>query len=444
MFLKKRRVSFFTKIFLFSATIVVFTLLISYIANVVFIDQFYLYRKKNMMLKIVEDVKKYSIEKNENGIDECMTRVREIEGIEITLNKRNMRMGMMSNHMSRDIKVPIREFSKKNLPGIGALILYYRDKLPDGRDIYVSTSLSIMKAHKHETNLFNMITGVCALIFSLFAGAFFSKKITGDIAILSSRADKISQLQFSESVEIDRDDEIGDLSRSLEKMSRSLAISIENLKSFVSTASHELRTPISIILTHTTALLEGKIEEKNEIKKYNSIILKEILEMRELTENLLTISKLDSPNYGLRKEKINLLEIINNSVEKYDFLEMEKDLQIKINLEVKVEEREYDIKLLKLTFDNIIQNAFRYSPDRGKIDIFREECKLIIRNEMVGDDILEIESISKPFFRGKNAENMGVDGMGLGLSIIKKSLDLNNIPFEILIDNNMFVVELKI
>ncbi|MGL4252511.1 MAG: HAMP domain-containing sensor histidine kinase [Fusobacteriaceae bacterium] len=442
---KKKRVSFFMKIFLFSSLIVIFTLFISYIANVAFIDQFYVYRKKNMMLEITESVKKYSIEKNEEELDQYIYRTRELEGIEIALDKKAMRMGnpmMMSHHMSMNSKIPLGEFSQKTLPGVGALILYYGEKLPDGRNIYVSTSLSVMTAHKHESNLFNLITGFFALLFSMFAGAFFSKKITGDIALLSQKADKISRMEFPDKVEIDRNDEIGDLSRSLEKMSQSLSVSIENLKSFVSTASHELRTPISIIITHSTALLEGKIKEKNEIRKYNSIILKETLEMKELTENLLTISKLDSPNYGVKKEKVNLLEVINYSREKYDFLEMEKDLQIEEEIEEK--QVNYDTKLLKLTFDNIIQNAFRYSPYRGKVEIFQDNQYLIIRNEVGGESCVDIESIFQPFSRGKNAEDMGVDGMGLGLSIVKKSLELNGIPFQVLADKNFFTVKLKI
>ncbi|MGL5542601.1 MAG: sensor histidine kinase, partial [Fusobacteriaceae bacterium] len=129
---KKKRVSFFMKIFLFSSLIVIFTLFISYIANVAFIDQFYVYRKKNMMLEITESVKKYSIEKNEEELDQYIYRTRELEGIEIALDKKAMRMGnpmMMSHHMSMNSKIPLGEFSQKTLPGVGALILYYGDNL---------------------------------------------------------------------------------------------------------------------------------------------------------------------------------------------------------------------------------------------------------------------------------------------------------------------------
>lgn len=446
MFLKRMRVSFFTRIFTFSSLIVIFTLFISYIANIIFIDQFYIYRKKKMMTEIIETAKNYSVKGEESRLDEYIRQVRELEGIEVSIDRKSLRMPnsmMMNSHMSMAAKIPLNEFSKKKLSGVGALILYYGEKLPDGRNIYVSTSLSVMAAHKHETNLFNLITGFFALIFAMAAGAIFSKKITGDIALLRDKAEKISMLEFPEEIAIQRSDEIGDLSRSLEKMSHSLSSSINNLKTFISTASHELRTPIAIIINHATALVGGKIEDKNEIKRYNSIILKEILEMRELTENLLIISKLDASSYGIKKEKVDLVEIIRNSVEKYDFIEMEKNLQILLNL--KESTIISDPKLLKLIFDNIIQNAFRYSPSEGTVEIFQEGEYLSVKNEIL-DSInidIDIDHIQKPFFRGKNAEDMGVDGMGLGLSIIRKSADLIGIPFEISVGENFFKVRLK-
>lgn len=447
MFLKRKRVSFFTKVFAFSSVIVVFTLLINYIANIILLDQFYIYRKKKIMLNVIERAKNYLEKGEERELKEYIYQIRELEGIEINVERRNPmsmmnHMSMMNNHMLMKSKIPLNEFSMGKIPGVGALILYYGEKLPDGNSMYVSTSLSVMNAHKHESNLFNLITGFFALIFSMFAGAFFSKKITGDIAILSEKADRISQMDFPENIEIERNDEIGDLSRSLDKMSQNLSKSVSNLKSFVSTASHELRTPISIILTHATALLQGKIEERDEIKRYNSIILKETLEMRELTENLLIISKLDSANYGIKKEKIDFLEIIKHAMERYDFLEMEKDLQIVIDVDKR--EIDSDSKLLKLALDNIIQNAFRYSPYGGKVQIFQNESYLIIKNEIEKKIYIDVEEILQPFSRGKNAEEMGVDGIGLGLSIIKKSLELNRIPFKISVEEDFFVVKLEL
>lgn len=445
MFLTKMRVNFFTKVFLFSSSIVIFTLLISYVGNIIFLDQFYIYRKKKMMLEIIEVTKNYSLKNEEKKLEEYIYRIRELEGVEVNIDKNSLRMNsnnMMSNRMSMTTKIPLNQFSKNNLPGIGALILYYGEKLPDGRHIYVTTSLSVMNAHKHETNLFNLLTGFFALIFSLITGAFFSKKITEDIALLSKKAEKIAKLDFPKEIAIQREDEIGDLSKSLEKMSSELSNSITNLKSFVSTASHELRTPISVLITHSKALLENKFENEAEEKKYKGIILKEVLEMRELTENLLTISKLDALDYKSKKENTDFLEIIKDSIEKYDFLELEKELEVDLNISEKYTIG--DRKLLKLAFDNIIQNAFRYSPQYETVEIYQKENYLFIRNKTNGEKDLDIKHILQPFTRGKNAEQMGVDGMGLGLSIIKKALFLNDTEFKIEIDERFFTVKLKL
>ncbi|MGL5056579.1 MAG: sensor histidine kinase, partial [Fusobacteriaceae bacterium] len=240
---------------------------------------------------------------------------------------------------------------------------------------------------------------------------------------------------------IHRKDEIGDLSKSLEKMSLELSNSINNLKSFVSTASHELRTPISVLISYSKALLENKFENEAEEKKYKSIILKEVLEMRELIENLLTISKLDALDYKSKKENINFLEILKDSIDKYDFLELEKELEVNLNIQNSFIMS--DKKLLKLAFDNIIQNAFRYSPQFETIDIFQKENYLFIKNKINTENKLDAQHLLQPFVRGKNAEDMEVDGMGLGLSIIKKALLLNETDFDIEINEHFFIIKLK-
>ncbi|MGL5049790.1 MAG: sensor histidine kinase [Fusobacteriaceae bacterium] len=413
-------------------------------SNIIFLDQFYIYRKKKMMLEIIKIAKDYTLKNEEKNLDEYIYKIKELEGVEVNIDKKSLRMSrsnMMSNHMSMTTKIPLNQFYKNNLPGVGALILYYGEKLPDGRNIYVSTSLSVMNAHKHETNIFNFLTGIFALIFSILAGAFFSKKITKDISLLSKTAEKIAKLDFPKNIAIHRKDEIGDLSKSLEKMSLELSNSINNLKSFVSTASHELRTPISVLISYSKALLENKFENEAEEKKYKSIILKEVLEMRELIENLLTISKLDALDYKSKKENINFLEILKDSIDKYDFLELEKELEVNLNIQNSFIMS--DKKLLKLAFDNIIQNAFRYSPQFETIDIFQKENYLFIKNKINTENKLDAQHLLQPFVRGKNAEDMEVDGMGLGLSIIKKALLLNETDFDIEINEHFFIIKLK-
>ena len=445
MYLTKIRVNFFTKIFGFSLFIVLITILINYTFNAIFLEKFYIYRKKELMLKVIQNAKIIYETQSENSFENYIYDVKESMGIEVDI-KNKKKNHMMGNHMMRRSdsieNIPYNKFVDKELLGNDAKILYYGEELSKDSGIFVSTSLSIIQAHSHESNIFNIMTALVALIVSLGSGLIFSKRITKDIGYLNEKADKISRLDFPKNIEINRNDEIGDLSRSLEKMSKELSTSVSNLKSFVSNASHELRTPIAVICTHATALLEHKEIEEKEKRKYYEIILKVGNEMKELIENLLTLSKLDSTVFKLKKENVNLRKIIEEALERYDIIELERDISVEISLVT--ENIIGDPRILKLVLNNLIQNALKYSIIGGSVKISQTLNCLVIENTFQGELGNEIEKLLQPFSRGRNAEDFKFDGMGLGLSIISKALNLTSIKYEIEVDQNRFIVKLKI
>ena len=445
MYLTKIRVNFFTKIFGFSLFIVLITILINYTFNAIFLEKFYIYRKKELMLKVIQNAKIIYETQSENSFENYIYDVKESMGIEVDI-KNKKKNHMMGNHMMRRSdsieNIPYNKFVDKELLGNDAKILYYGEELSKDSGIFVSTSLSIIQAHSHESNIFNIMTALVALIVSLGAGLIFSKRITKDIGYLNEKADKISRLDFPKNIEINRNDEIGDLSRSLEKMSKELSTSVSNLKSFVSNASHELRTPIAVICTHATALLEHKEIEEKEKRKYYEIILKVGNEMKELIENLLILSKLDSTVFKLKKENVNLRKIIEEALERYDIIELERDINVEISLVT--ENIIGDPRILKLVLNNLIQNALKYSIIGGSVKISQTLNCLVIENTFQGELGNEIEKLLQPFSRGRNAEDFKFDGMGLGLSIISKALNLASIKYEIEVDQNRFIVKLKI
>ena len=445
MFSIKIKMNLFRKIFGFSIFIILTTLLTNYFFNAIFLEKFYIYRKKEMMMRVIETGRYIYETQSEDSYENYVYDVKEAMGIDIDV-KTIKKNHMMGNHMMRrttNVNNPVyNKFEVQELLGNDAKSLYYAEKLSEEKAIFVRTSLSVIQSHSHESNIFNIITALIASLISLIAGVVFSKRITKDISYLKEKADKISKLEFPENISIPREDEIGDLSRNLEKMSNELSTSINNLKSFVSNASHELRTPIAVICAHATALLEEETLDLTEKRRYHEIILKVGNEMKDLTENLLTLSKLDSSVFKVKKEKLDLNEILNDALEKYDIIELEKDIEI--NVSIKTSNILGDSRLLKLIFNNLIQNALKYSKVGGRIEIFEKDEFLFIENSF--DGIIEIDkkNLLQPFARGKNAEEFKLDGMGLGLSIVQKASDLGDIEYDIVIDREMFIVKLKI
>lgn len=445
MSLIKARVNLFTKIFGFSTFLVLITLLINYIFNAIFLENFYIYRKKDMMLKVIEKAKIIYEKNSSTDLENYIYDIKEFNGIDIdivNLEKRKMMNYHMMRRNNNFENLPYNKFINKEFLGNDAKILYYGEELSKNTGIFVSTSLSVIQAHSHESNIFNFITAILALIVSLGSGIIFSKRITKDISYLNEKAKKISELNFPSKIEISRNDEIGELSISLNKMSRELVSSINNLKSFVSNASHELRTPISIICTHATALLENKTMNEYDKIKYYNIILKVGNEMKELIENLLTLSKLDNTVFKIKNESLNIKEIIEEAFEKYDILELEKDLTVKIQINTPIINS--DSRIIKLILNNLIQNALKYSCVGGEVNIFQEDNYLIIKNSFEGFLENKNNILLQPFARGKNAEDFNFDGTGLGLSIVDRALNLSKIYYELKIIDNSFLIKLKL
>lgn len=424
------KINFFQKIFIFSVAIVIFTVSIGYILNIFFLDEFYLYRKKENMLKVAEKTKILVAERRKDELDEYKEDLRDKEGIDISILKER------NKHMRRKEEENIKEgFNVATVTKAKIKLLIYSEKLPDGRNLILRTSLSVMNSHKHELSIFNILTTIVSVLLSMVVGRVFSKKITMNIEKLNSVTRKISVLDFSEKTDVHTGDEIEELSKNIDIMSNNLNLSIDNLRSFASNASHELRTPITVISTHAQALANGIVKEEQEQRKYYKVILKESSYMNDLVGNLLTISRLSSPGIKLDIKDVKFKEILKDSIEKYEILELEKDIEWDIaisDIAIKCDE-----KIFKIAIDNLVHNALKYSPNNEIIKVYREENKIVVENRIKGN-LDRIDNLCEPFTRGENAKEEKIDGNGLGLSIVKKIMELNKIDFGILIEDKKF------
>lgn len=427
----KIKINFFKKIFILSIFIVFFTVTIGYILNIFFLDRFYIYRKKESMLQASEIIKVLILKKDREVLEDFREDLIDKEGIDISIVR-------SKHHLRRKGEIgKIKEgFNITNISRTNSNLLIYHEVLPDKRNLVLRTSLSVMSAHKHEMNIFNFITTLISLFISMILGRIFSKKITSNLEKLNIATKKISILDFSEKIDIKSGDEIEELSESINTMSKNLSLSIENIKSFSSNASHELKTPITVINTYAQALVSGVVEKEEGRKKYYSAILKESNNMSDLVNNLLIISRLSSPGVKLNKEKINLLDLIKESIEKYEILELEKDIEWEIKLENEI--LFCDKKIFKISLDNIIHNALKYSKDMEKIKIYKNQNRIFIENK-IENEIKNINSLWEPFARGENANEMKIQGYGLGLALVKKIMDLNNLSCGIKIRGNNFI-----
>ncbi|MGL5578640.1 MAG: sensor histidine kinase, partial [Fusobacteriaceae bacterium] len=181
---------------------------------------------------------------------------------------------------------------------------------------------------------------------------------------------------------------------------------------------------------------EDMFTKKERLEAYEKLI-KETEGMGELIQNLMTLSKVSYSKNNLNPININLKKIVMASVYKYEMLEIDKGLDVQVDIDRDV----YlltDYSFFKVVLDNLIQNAMKYAPLESALHIFIEENRLVIENELEKNLQEKKENLFEPFKRGSNVSGTDIEGSGLGLSIVKSILELLNFSYSLEIDGKIF------
>ncbi|MDS0528168.1 HAMP domain-containing histidine kinase [Clostridium sp. SHJSY1] len=189
--------------------------------------------------------------------------------------------------------------------------------------------------------------------------------------------------------------------------------------------SHDIKTPITTIRGFSAALYEGLIEEEEKKERYYKTIYNKAEHVGELVDDLFEFVKMDSTQYVLKLQKIDICEFIRQViVNYYDELE-EKNFELIVKIPEEAINLKIDAKLFKRVISNLIQNSIKYNPIGTKLRVEVKEFKRYVIIEIADSGIgikSEIQDkVFDPFVRGD--ESRSSDGSGLGLAIAKKIVE---------------------
>lgn len=208
-------------------------------------------------------------------------------------------------------------------------------------------------------------------------------------------------------------------------------------KDLVSKITHEISTPLTGIAGFVEAI-EDKIIPENEIPKIVKTIKEEVERLTKLIDDLRNYSFIESINFKLNIEDINLKEEIEYALEIIKNKYKDKDIKVEISVEQIVIKG--DKKRIKEIFINILDNAFKFSKENGTVYIKNYKDKnyayVSIKDEGIGIDKEDLNKIFTKFYRGKNAELNETKGTGLGLLITKELVEAHKGKIEIKSEKN--------
>jgi two-component system phosphate regulon sensor histidine kinase PhoR len=199
---------------------------------------------------------------------------------------------------------------------------------------------------------------------------------------------------------------------------------------FINNMTHEFKTPIATIDLALNAVKNEKVKKDNTlVDKYLSIIKEENKRMNLQVENVLKISQLENKNILLNKTKTNINDIILKSVASVKLLLDEKNGSIDLKLSENIIEFEFAFDEMINVFINILDNSIKYSKEEPKIHIesFMDLnlIKVKITDNGIGMSTKVKNKIFENFYRETKGNIHNVKGHGLGLSYVKKIVDLH-------------------
>ncbi|MFC7285830.1 ATP-binding protein [Phocicoccus pinnipedialis] len=196
---------------------------------------------------------------------------------------------------------------------------------------------------------------------------------------------------------------------------------------FISSVSHELKTPMVMLTGYSEALLDGVVTDEDDVREMISIIKDESDRMNTLVNELIIVSKLESGQSLLNIMENDIVELIKDIAQKFRF-EFKKN---HINFEYKSELNQclipFDYDKLNQVFTNLIDNAIRYTEPNDTISIILTENKrqvfIEVKDTGKGIKASSLGRIFERFYKEDKARTRGKQGTGLGLSIVKSIIN---------------------
>jgi two-component system phosphate regulon sensor histidine kinase PhoR len=201
-------------------------------------------------------------------------------------------------------------------------------------------------------------------------------------------------------------------------------------KDFVANVSHELRTPLSIIKGYAETLVDGHHDMPlTDRDKFLRTIQRHTERLNSLLEDLLTLSRLESINPGLRRESVAVSDLITSLIEDYRARPAASGYQLHFAIDPTIGELLVDPLKITQVCENLLDNALKYSPKGSCIDVSARrrdhEVEVSVRDNGPGIPAEDLPHIFERFYRVDKGRSRDKGGTGLGLSIVKHIVQLH-------------------
>ena len=322
-------------------------------------------------------------------------------------------------------------------------------QLHNGDTLILRQPLAPIRESATTAAQFTLLTGTLSLLGAGIWAFFFAGKITRPIRDLNHVAQNMTHLDFSRKCTISSKDELGELGRSINLLSDQLDNAIAKLnqtnrqlqadvererqldkmrQTFVSSVSHELKTPLALIGGYAEGLRENVANDEESRNFYCSVIIDETEKMDHLVKDLLNLSQIESGLFQLKKVDFDLNASIETLASKYQHLLKEYSITLKTELPPVTMVHADPLRIEQILV-NLLDNALDHADfDKiVKISVDSAEPNIRVHIFNTGKAIPEasLEKIWTSFYKVDEARTRKNNSYGLGLSIVRAIQDLH-------------------
>ncbi|MFO0548828.1 MAG: HAMP domain-containing sensor histidine kinase [Polyangiaceae bacterium] len=269
--------------------------------------------------------------------------------------------------------------------------------------------------------------GVAVLAIMALSAAWLARSIVRPLRKLSRAAAELGRGNLTARADLGRADELGEVGRAFDEMATQLAELLRAEKELIANVSHELRTPLARIRVALDIASEG---DADAVRESLGDITEDLAELERLVSDILTVAKLDLAEPGrdraippLRREDIDLASLLEKAGSRLASTRPKR--RVLTELEPDLPEVVGDAVLLRRAFDNLIDNADKYTEDaeapirivarrRGK------EVEVEVVDQGIGIASADLSGVFRPFYRVDRSRTRATGGLGLGLALVKR------------------------
>jgi len=275
-----------------------------------------------------------------------------------------------------------------------------------------------------------LVGAVAAIGLASIVAYFISMSITSPITELRRAAHRLAKGDLDNRIRVQHRDELGQLAESLNTMADELQARAEDQQrlnktktDFVANVSHELKTPLTLIKGYIETLEDKAMHDKAQASKFISIIREHADRLENIVYDLLSLGELESSKESITKSPTDLKKLVDDVALGFGHAITKKGHKLEIEAQGSDFTALVDSDKIEQVCVNLIDNAVKYTPDNGLIQIgladHSDRVVLTVKDNGIGIDKEHIDRVFERFYRVDKARSREVGGTGLGLGIAK-------------------------